>query len=151
MADDGSELTRDEVLRALAALEAGWQRDEHALTVLGERQAGERALPALLALYGERTLRALLTLAVGGPDGLSSQQALDAAEELDRSVLGRISGVLGQTLEAWAQAGGDDSAVAGHIARTVIGAIAAVSQSADGDDVLPLIAALRTQTLRESC
>ncbi|WP_329560901.1 hypothetical protein [Kitasatospora sp. NBC_01266] len=151
MADDGSELTRDEVLRALAALEAGWQHDEHALAVLGERRGDERTLPALLALYGERTLRALLTLAVGGQDGLSSQQALDAAEELDRSVVGRISGVLGEALESWAQAAGDDSSAAGQIARTVIGAIAAVSQDAEGDDVLPLIAALRAQTLRESC
>lgn len=66
-------------------------------------------------------------------------------------MVGRISGVLGEALESWAQAAGDDSSAAGQIARTVIGAIAAVSQDAEGDDVLPLIAALRAQTLRESC
>ncbi|MCX4744135.1 hypothetical protein OG455_01170 [Kitasatospora sp. NBC_01287] len=151
MADEDPELSRDEVLRALAALEAGWQRDERGLAVLGERGPGERTLPALLAIYGERTLRALLTLAVGGQEGLSTQEAMDAADQLDRSVVGRISGVLGQALESWAETAGDDSVAAGHIARTVIGAIAAVSQDAEGDDVLPLIAALRTQTLRESC
>ncbi|MGF1430346.1 hypothetical protein [Kitasatospora sp. LaBMicrA B282] len=151
MADDGSELTRDEVLRALAALEAGWAGDEQALAVLGERAPGERALPALLALYGERTLQALLTIAISGQETPSSEQALACADELAHTVVGRISGVLGQALESWAAGAGDDSAAACQIARTVIGAIAAVSQDADGDDVLPLLAALRTQTLRESC
>lgn len=49
------ELTDDEHLRALAALEAVVENNDDALAVLAGGD-GERPLPALLAAYGQHTL-----------------------------------------------------------------------------------------------
>ena len=48
-----SELTADQVLRVIAALEAAWDRDDKALAALVSGGSGERPLAVLVAEFGE--------------------------------------------------------------------------------------------------
>ncbi|GAA1956391.1 hypothetical protein GCM10009738_32950 [Kitasatospora viridis] len=142
------ELTRDETLRALAALEASWRHDEQALEALAAVGEFEQPLPVLLADYGHRTLQALLTIAFSGSD-TTPEEALRLTEQMRENAIYRLSEVLGEALEVWGGAADGSSAAAGQIGRVVVSAIVAVSQSNTGDDILPLLAALRTHTLQE--
>jgi hypothetical protein len=148
MTDGEPRLTRDDTLRALAALEAAWREDEQALAALAGGP-DERPLPVLLATYGHRTMQALLALACGGSIELTSEETDALLDRMSRNTVVQLSGVLDDVLAAWAGCAGHDAAAAGHIGRTVIAAVAAVSRTDSGDEVLPLLAALRAQTLQD--
>ncbi|WP_280728107.1 hypothetical protein [Kitasatospora sp. MAA4] len=135
-------MTPDEILRALAALEAAWNHDDRALAALAQRGRDEPALPALVADYGNLTLRALLTLAFGG-DGELSPQELEA--QLQADVTARMCTSLGRTLTTWAAAAPDEAS--GDIARAVLDAILNFTAGPVEDNVLPLLTALRATAL----
>ncbi|TQF06884.1 hypothetical protein E6W39_37715 [Kitasatospora acidiphila] len=148
MTDDGMDLTRDETLRALAALEASWRHDDQALEALGAAEEYEQPLPVLLADYGHRTLRALLTIAFSGGTA-APEEMPELTERMRDNAIYRLSEVLGDALEVWGDTADSSPAAAGHIGRTVMSAIVAVSQSDTGEDILPLLAALRAHTLQD--
>ncbi|MFE9426753.1 hypothetical protein ACFYNO_27745 [Kitasatospora sp. NPDC006697] len=149
MTDSEMDLTQDETLRALAALEASWHRDEQALAALVAATESEQPLPVLLADYGHRTLQALLTIAFSGGDD-TPEDAARQTEQMRENAIYRLSEVLGEALEVWAANAGEDVAAAGQIGRLVVAAIVAVSQSSTGDEILPLLAALRAHTLKDT-
>ncbi|MFE9427542.1 hypothetical protein ACFYNO_31740 [Kitasatospora sp. NPDC006697] len=132
-------MTPDENLRALAALEAGFRRDEAALAALSQRAPDEAALPVLLAAYGVRTLDAMVLIASGTTDPAE----LDTL--LQQNVTARMCATLGRTLTSWAAEAPD--AASGDIARAVIDAILSFTQNGDESCVLPLLAGLRAQAL----
>ncbi|WP_035791911.1 hypothetical protein [Kitasatospora mediocidica] len=132
----------DEVLRALAALEAAWKRDDVALAALAQRGPDEAALPVLVADYGDMTLQALLTLAFRA-DGLTDPDELE--ERLRVDVTARVCTSIGRTLTSWAATAPDESA--GDIARAVLDAIVNFTEGADEDKVIPLLTALRATAL----
>ncbi len=135
-------MTPDETLRALAALEAGWKRDDDALTALAQRGPGEAPLPVLLAEYGEQMLQSLLILASGIAD---PQEAIEC---LRADVTARMCTVLGQTLRTWA-AGADDEA-AGDIARAIVSAILNFTGTQEEERMMPLLAQLRANALHSA-
>ncbi|WP_280664785.1 MULTISPECIES: hypothetical protein [unclassified Kitasatospora] len=141
-------MTPDETLRALAALEAAWRRDELAVTALARRGPGEVALPILVAEYGEQVLGFLVALAFGVREGMEPQ-ALDAVmEEIRGDVTARMCHVLGQTLKSWAANASDEASA--DIARAVLTGILNFTENAGEDDVLPLLARLRASALEST-
>jgi hypothetical protein len=148
MTEGEMELTRDETLRALAALEASWRHDDQALEALGAAGDYEQPLPVLLADYGHRTLRALLTIAFSGGNA-TAEDMPELTEQMRSNAIYRLSEVLGDALTVWGDSADSSPAAAGDIGRTVMAAIVAVSQSNTGEDILPLLAALRAHTLQE--
>ncbi|WP_280728214.1 hypothetical protein [Kitasatospora sp. MAA4] len=138
-------MTPDEVLRALAALEAAWKHDDTALAALAQRGPDEVSLPVLVADYGDTTLQALLTLAYRA-DGLTDPDELD--ERLRVDVTARVCTSIGRTLTSWAATAPDEAA--GDVARAVLDAIVNFTEGADEDKVLPLLAALRASALLKS-
>ena len=144
----GDGMTPDETLRALAALEAAWRRDDLAVAALAQRGPDELALPALVAEYGDQVLGFLVALAFGVREEMEPQ-ALDAVlEQIRGDVTARMCTVLGQTLKTWA-AGAPDEAAA-DIARAVITAVLNFTENAGEDDVLPLLARLRANALEST-
>ncbi|WP_035803435.1 hypothetical protein [Kitasatospora mediocidica] len=135
-------MTPDEVLRALAALEAAWRQDDTALAALAQRGRDEPTLPVLLADYGNLTLRALLTLAFGD-DGQVSPEELE--QRLQADVTARMCTSLGRTLTTWAATAPDEAS--GDIARAVLDAILNFTAGPVEDNVLPLLTALRATAL----
>ncbi|MFE0458581.1 hypothetical protein ACFW1A_04870 [Kitasatospora sp. NPDC058965] len=133
-------MTPDETLRALAALEAGFKRDDQALAALARRAPDEPGLPVLVADFGVLTLDTLVLLA----SGLAGRPEAD--EFLRTNVTARMCAALGRTWTGWA-AGADDGA-SGEIARAVIDGILSFTEGAGEQHVLPLLAALRDQALQ---
>lgn len=140
------ELTDEEHLRALAALEAVVGDDDDALAVLAGG-AGERPLPALLAAYGQHTLHRILTAAFGIDATMDYDETGQLVEEINSSPTARIVFVLTDALHNQAAPAGDDPATAKLIARSILLAIHAFTD-ADTQDALTLLRALRNQVLR---
>jgi hypothetical protein len=131
---DDIELTDDEYLRALAALEAVVGNNDAGLAVLAASSTGERPLPELLAAYGKHTLERILVAAFGITSGM------------DRGEMGPR---LADALHQQAVLAGDDLATAKRIGISVLGAVHAFTD-ADDSDALTLLRALRNEVLRPS-
>lgn len=149
------ELTDDEHLRALAALEAVLGNDDHALTVLSRRGSagpGERALPELLAAYGHHAMHQIL-LASYGIDADHDRHAAVT----DRDPFARLVHVLIDTLYQQAELAGDDPATAKAIGRSILKAFAAFTDHTPGcrnepaldtrEDTQAFLQALRNEVL----
>ncbi|WP_395297594.1 hypothetical protein ACF9IK_32205 [Kitasatospora hibisci] len=141
-------LTVDEALRALAALEAAWKDDDEALTALAAGGPGERALPALVAAYGEHAIDTLMALAFGLRSSMTDEELEELTDAVSSNIGARMSALLAQTLCVWGEtAAADDLAVTKVIACTVIDAMRAVTEEPSKTDVLPLLATFRTYAL----
>ncbi|MFG2887586.1 hypothetical protein ACGFYV_35805 [Streptomyces sp. NPDC048297] len=140
------ELTDDEHLRALAALEATVGNDEDALTALVGR-SGERPLPALLAAYGQHTLHRILIAAFGIDAAMDHDETGRLVAEINSDPMARLVFTLTDALYNQAAPAGDDPATAKLIARSILLAIHAFTD-ADNDDALTLLRALRNEVLQ---
>jgi hypothetical protein len=143
-----NELTDDEHLRALAALEAVVVSDDDALAALAGG-ADERPLPALLAAYGQHTLHRILIAAFGIDATMDYDETGRLVEEINSDPMARLVFVLTDALHNQAARAGDDPATAKLIARSILLAIHAFTD-ADNQDALTLLRALRSQVLRAS-
>ncbi|MER8186035.1 hypothetical protein [Kitasatospora sp. NPDC094015] len=142
-------MTPDEILRALAALEAAWRHDGPAVAALAQRGPGEAALPVLVAEYGDLVLKSMVALSLGIGGEEEDPEAMAAAAEVMRSDVSlRMCTVLGRSWRSWAADAADGAAA--DIARSVISAILNFTEEADEDDVLPLLTALRAKALENS-
>ncbi|MDH6108663.1 hypothetical protein P3T36_002416 [Kitasatospora sp. MAP12-15] len=143
-------MTPDETLRALAALEAAWLRDERALSALAERSPGELSLPVLVAAYGDQILDSLVSLACGiRPADDSDPEGQAAAEERKQTaVAARMTAVVGRTLTTWAASAPESAS--GDIGRAVIDAVLNFTAGTGEKHVLPLLAALRSSALNRT-
>ncbi|MFC9608772.1 hypothetical protein ACFTTN_35775 [Streptomyces niveus] len=141
----GIELTDDEHLRALAALEAVVGNNDDALTVLAGG-AGERPLPALLAAYGQHTLHRILISAFGIDATTDYDETGRLVAEINSDPMARIVFLLTDALHNQAELAGDDPATAKRIARSILLAIDAFTD-ADNHDALTLLRALRNEVL----
>ncbi|MGW4735158.1 hypothetical protein ACWEQC_39455 [Streptomyces shenzhenensis] len=142
----GIGLTDDEHLRALAALEAVVGNDDDALGVLSGG-AGERPLPALLAAYGQHTLHRILVAAFGIDATMDCDETGRLVAEINSDPMARVVFVLTDALHNQAALAGDDPATAKLVARSVLLAVHAFTDS-DNQDALTLLRALRNQVLR---
>ncbi|PAZ09343.1 hypothetical protein CLM62_47175 [Streptomyces sp. SA15] len=143
------ELTDDEHLRALAALEATVGNDDDALAVLASAP-GERPLPALLALlaaYGQHTLHRILSAAFGVDATMDYGETGRLVAEINSDPTARIVFVLTDALHNQAALAGDDPATAKLIAGSILLAIHAFTD-ADNQDALTLLRALRNEVLQ---
>ncbi|WJV44524.1 hypothetical protein [Streptomyces flavofungini] len=140
------ELTRDEHLRALAALEAVVEGNDAALTVLAGG-AGERPLPALLAAYGQHTLHRILIAAFGIDATMDHDETGRLVAEINSDPMARVVFVLTDALHNQAALVGDDPATAKQVARSILLALHAFTD-AQNDDALALLRALRSEALR---
>ncbi|WP_424862982.1 hypothetical protein [Streptomyces sp. MMS24-I29] len=142
----GIELTDDEHLRALAALEAvvGDNDDDLAVLVAG---AGERPLPTLLAAYGQHTLHRILIAAVGIDATMDYDETGRLTAEVDPDPMARVVFVLTDALHNQAACAGEDLVTAKLIGRSILGAIRAFTD-ADTQDALTLLCALRNEVLQ---
>lgn len=140
------ELTDDEHLRALAALEATVGNDDDALAVLANGP-GERPLPALLAAYGQHTLHRILIAAFGIDATMDYDETGRLVTEINSDPTARIVFVLTDALHNQAALAGSDPAAAKLIAGSVLLAIHAFTD-ADDQDALTLMRALRHEILQ---
>lgn len=140
------ELTDDEHLRALAALEAVVGNDDGGLVVLAGG-AGERTLPALLAAYGKHTLRRILIAAFGITAETDPDETGQRLAELNADPQARLAFLLTDALRQQAALAGDDLATAKHIGISILGAVHAFTD-ADDSGALTLLRALRNEVLR---
>ncbi len=141
-----TELTGEEHLRALAALEAVVGDNDDALTVLAGG-AGERPLPTLLAAYGQHTLHRILIAAFGIDATTDYDETGRLVAEINSDPMARIVFVLTDALHNQAALAGDDPATAKLVARSILLAIHAFTD-ADNQDALALLRALRNEVLR---
>jgi hypothetical protein len=128
------ELTDDEHLRALAALEAVLGNDDTALNVLSRRESagpGERALPELLAAYGHHAMHHILLASYGIDADLDPAEAGRHAAVMDRDPFARVVYVLIDTLHQQAALAGDDPATAKVIGRSILKTFAAFTAFTD--------------------
>ncbi|GAB2891888.1 hypothetical protein [Streptomyces mayteni] len=140
------ELTDDEHLRALAALEAVVGNNDDVLTVLAGG-AGERPLPALLAAYGQHTLHRILISAFGIDATMDYDETGRLVAEINSDPMARMVFVLTDALHNQAALAGDDPVTAKLVARSILLAIHAFTD-ADDRDALTLLRALRNEVLR---
>jgi hypothetical protein len=143
------ELTDDEHLRALAALEAVVGNDDDALRVLAGGE-GERRLPALLAAYGQHTLHRILIAAFGITATMDRDETGRLVAQINDDPMARIVFVLTDALYNQAAVigdDGDDQVTAKLIGRSILMAIHAFTD-ADESDALSLLRALRNEVLR---
>lgn len=144
--DDDIELTGDEHLRALAALEAVAGGDDAGLAVLAAGGAGEWPLPALLAAYGRHTLERILLTAFGITAGMDRGERSEHLAELNADPQARLTFLLTDALHHQAALAGADLITAKHIAISILGAVHAFT-NADDSDALTLLRALRNEVL----
>ncbi|QKV98232.1 hypothetical protein HUT19_41675 (plasmid) [Streptomyces sp. NA02950] len=140
------ELTDDEHLRALAALEAVVGNDDDALAVLAGG-AGERPLPALLAAYGQHTLHRVVIAAFGIDATMDYDETGRLVSEINSDPVAPLVFVLTDALHNQAAPAGDDPATAKLIGRSILLAIHAFTD-ADNQDALTLLRALRNEVLQ---
>ncbi|EDY52683.1 hypothetical protein [Streptomyces clavuligerus] len=141
-----TELTHDEHLRALAALQAVVGNDDHTLALL-TGEAGERPLPALLAAYGQHTLHRVLLSAFGIDGTMDRDETRRLVSEINGDPMARMVFVLTDALHNQAALAGHDPASAKLIGGSILGAIHAFTD-ADSEDALTLLRALRHEVLR---
>ncbi|MFJ4972693.1 hypothetical protein [Streptomyces sp. NPDC088755] len=140
------ELTNDDHLRALAALEAVVQNNDGALQVLAGGEH-ERPLAALLAAYGQHTLHRVLLAAFGIEATMTHDETGQRVAELNGDPMARIVFLLTDSLHHQAALAGDDLASAKRIGGSILLAIHAFT-NADNQDALTLLRALRNEALR---
>lgn len=140
------ELTGEEHLRALAALEAVVENDDAALRVL-TGGSDERPLPALLAVYGQHTLHRILIQAFGIEATMDHDETGRLVAEINSDPMARMVFVLTDALHNQAAPAGNDPATAKLIGGSILLAIHAFTD-ADNADALALLHALRTQVLK---
>jgi hypothetical protein len=140
------ELTNDDHLRALAALEAIVQNDDGALRALAG-SAHERPLAALLAAYGKHTLERVLLAAFGIEATMTLDETGQRVTELNGDPMARIVFLLNDSLHHQAALAGGDLVTAKRIGGTILLAIHAFTD-ADNQDALTLLRALRNEALR---
>ncbi|MFJ5681078.1 hypothetical protein ACIQE0_38705, partial [Streptomyces sp. NPDC093097] len=140
------ELTDDDHLRAVAALEAVAGNNDEALAALAGR-AGERPLPKLLAAYGQHTLHRILITAFGIDATMDYDETGRLVTEINSDPTARMLFVLTDTLHNQAALAGDDPATTKLIARSILLTIHAFTD-ADNNDALTLLRALRNEILR---
>ncbi|WP_432091477.1 hypothetical protein [Streptomyces sp. NRRL F-5630] len=140
------ELTHDDNLRALAALEAVVQNDDGALRVLAGGEH-ERPLAALLAAYGKHTLERVLVAAFGIEATTTRDETGQRLTELNGDPTARVVFLLNDSLHHQAALAGDDLVTAKRIGGTILLAIHAFTD-ADDQDALTLLRALRSQVLQ---
>lgn len=143
-----TELTDDDHLRALAALEAVVGNDDDALAVLAGGE-GERRLPTLLAAYGQHTLHRIIVAAFGITATMDRDETGRLVAEINDDPMARIVFVLTDALYNQAAFVGDDQVTAKLIGRSILMAIHAFTD-ADNDDALTLLRALRNEVLQSS-
>jgi hypothetical protein len=142
MADD--DLTTDEQLRALAALEAIAAGDDVALTVLAA--PGERPLPALLSAYGQDSLHRLLIAAFKiGPDTSDADRA-ERLAELNNDQQARLVFILINSLHQFADYARDDLAAAKAIGQTVLDVMGLLT----AHDTAVILLVMRQQVLQRA-
>ncbi|AXU16862.1 hypothetical protein [Streptomyces clavuligerus] len=140
------ELTNDDHLRALAALEAVVQNNDGALEVLAGG-AHERPLAALLAAYGQHTLHRVLLAAFGIEATMPPDETGQRVAELNGDPMARIVFLLTDSLHHQAVLAADDLVTAKRIGSSILLAIHAFTD-ADNQDALTLLRALRNEALR---
>ncbi|MFG2600668.1 hypothetical protein [Streptomyces sp. NPDC048462] len=143
------ELTDDDQLRALAALEAIVGNNDAGLAVLRTGSEGERPLPALLAAYGRHTLERILVAAFGITASTDSEESSRLVAELNADPQARLTFLLAEALRQQAALVGDDLATAKRIGISVLGAVHAFTD-ADDSGALTLLHGLRNEVLQGS-
>ncbi|MFC9219740.1 hypothetical protein ACFT8W_02800 [Streptomyces hygroscopicus] len=144
------ELTPDQVLRAVAALEAAWADDNDALAALVRSGHGEQPLAVLIAQYGASRLQStvLIVTGIASLEGADRQEAL---AELREGLISHMTAVALSMMSGWAVSAGDDVQATRDLARSVLQAL--LSFTTDGDDpqeVRALFAHLRADALAHS-
>lgn len=140
------ELSDDEHLRALAALEAVVGDDDDALVVLAGGE-GERPLAALLAAYGQHTLHRILINAFGIAAAMDFDETGRLVAEINEDPMARVVFVLTDALHNQAALAGGDPVTAKLVGRSILMAIHAFTD-ADQQSALTLLRALRNEVLR---
>ncbi|MFJ7242715.1 hypothetical protein ACIQWB_37115 [Streptomyces olivaceus] len=140
------ELTNDDHLRALAALEAVVQNNDSGLQVLAGGEH-ERPLAALLAAYGKHTLERVLLAAFGIEATMTRDETGQRVAELNGDPMARIVFLLADSLHHQAALAGDDLVTAKRIGGSILLAIHAFTD-ADDQDALTLLRALRNEALQ---
>ncbi|MER7682182.1 MULTISPECIES: hypothetical protein [unclassified Streptomyces] len=144
------ELTPDQVMRAVAALEAAWARDDDALAALVQSGHGERPLAELVAQYGASRLQTVVLVATGIAhlDGAEQQEALTQWRE---GPLSHVTTVAMSTMSGWARAAGEDVGATGDLARHALQAILSFTTIGDDpQDLRTLFAYLREDAVAQS-
>ncbi|WP_431315725.1 hypothetical protein [Streptomyces murinus] len=139
------EVTRDEQLRALAALEAVVGNDDAALTVLAG-DAEELPLAALLAAYGQYVFRRVLFVMFGVDATMDRDEVGRLVAEINGDPMARVLFLLAGALRDQAALADNGPSAVKLIGKTILGVIHAVSD-ADDQDALALLGAMRDQIL----
>ncbi|MFC8720885.1 hypothetical protein [Kitasatospora sp. NPDC057198] len=144
------ELSRDEVLRVLAALEAVRTGGDDGLRALLAVGRGGQPLAQAVAAYTSAGLGQLLSAGFGIHDGLGPEELRAAVERVTAGVGARRTRLLADLLAAWAQRAGDGLEQIRTIALTALTALQAVldfSLVPSTGEVLPMIAQLGATAL----
>ncbi|MFF9647315.1 hypothetical protein [Kitasatospora aureofaciens] len=132
-------LTPDQVLRAVAALEAAWGGNDEALAALAQDVPGEQQLAVLIGEYGTLMLETML-LTVTGTRGLPEAQRKEAVGEFTGSLNGHVAELAAGFLRGWARNADSSVRAIGGLARAVLQAL--LSFTTDGDERTELQALL---------
>lgn len=144
------ELTPDQVMRAVAALEAAWAEDDDALAALVRSGHGEQPLAVLVAQYGASRLQSMVLIVTGVAE-LDVAEQQEALAQLREGLISHMTAVALSMMSGWAGAAGEDVKATGDLARRVLQAV--LSFTTDGDDpqaVRTLFAHLRADAVAHS-
>ncbi|MFE9687318.1 hypothetical protein [Streptomyces sp. NPDC006285] len=131
----------------VAALEAAWAGDEHAVAAVVR---GEQPLAVLVAQYGGSRLQGIM-LDVTGIADLEGDEQQEALNQLRQGLISHMTTTALSMMPAWALSAGEDVRVTGDLVRSVLEAL--LSFITDGDDlreVRALLDHLRADTLGET-
>ncbi|MFK8906853.1 hypothetical protein [Streptomyces sp. YS-3] len=145
-----SELSPDQVMRVLAALEAAWGEDEAALTALVNGGRDEQPLGVLVARYGATQLQNLLLIVTGIADleGIERQEALTQFRE---GLVAHMATMATELITGWAASTGDDARATGALARSVLQTLLSFTTNGNNpQEVRALFAHLRANAMARS-
>ena len=145
-----SELTPDQILRAVAALEAAWTHDDIALAALARGGHEEESLAVLVAEYGSTALKTMVLVAAGLQD-LEEADQQEAMEAFREGLVSHTTMLAVGMLQGWALSAGGTVEATGDFARGLLKALLTFATDGDDDeDVLAFIALLRADALANS-
>lgn len=139
-------LTNDDHLRALAAVEAVVRNNDGALEVLAGG-SHERPVAALLVAYGKHTLHRVLIAAYGIEATVTRDETGQRVAELNGDPMARIVILLTDSLHHQVALAGDDVVTAQRVGGSILLAIHALTDAAN-QDALTLLRTLRNEALR---
>ncbi|MFB6791743.1 hypothetical protein ACFCWT_34325 [Streptomyces olivaceus] len=139
-----ADMTHDEILAAVAYLQAVWEDDADAVAVLSSRDDSERSILDLVIDLADRVgqLDLLARLGIHDADSLDGEEREAVNARVDADPAAGVTAALMHTYRAWAKTA--QGPAVRDLSMAVIGYLALIAQV---DDVQQIFEMMRTSVL----